>query len=225
MNYEEKIWGGLILILVVFIIAPPLGFILIMGILVVAILYVANKSSKNKSGNNSRKKKGDIKNRYNYSPRTIKRNKQNQSINKGNLFEKYVVDRLDPEYFSIVEWTTDISRKHSRTVESDMNPDLVVRFKPSNEMFAIECKYRSRLNNNKLEWSNDGQRARYLQFSLERKIPVFIVIGLGGHPEHPDNVFCIPLEQAKYSGLYPSLFGKYYHDPSNDFFWNGSELR
>ncbi|RNI15987.1 hypothetical protein EFE42_01235 [Methanohalophilus sp. RSK] len=162
---------------------------------------------------------------YSHPEKNTNRNKQNQSVNKGNLFEKYVVDRLDPEYFSIVEWTTDVSRKHSRTVESDMNPDLVVRFKPSNEMFAIECKYRSHLHNNKLEWSNDGQRARYLQFSLERNMPVFIVIGLGGYPEHPDNIFCIPLEQAKYSGLYPSLFGKYYHDPSKDFFWNGSELR
>jgi len=30
-------------------------------------------------------------------------------------------------------------------VESDSNPDLVMRYKPTNEKFAIECKFRSEI--------------------------------------------------------------------------------
>ncbi|KKH48143.1 hypothetical protein [Methanosarcina sp. 1.H.A.2.2] len=50
---------------------------------------------------------------------------ENESEQKGDDFEKYVVDLFDEKNFSIVQWTTDMARKHTRFVESDCDPDLV----------------------------------------------------------------------------------------------------
>jgi hypothetical protein len=49
---------------------------------------------------------------------------ESENAEKGNKFEKYVVDKFDDKLFSIVEWTMDMCRKHNRFVESDCNPDL-----------------------------------------------------------------------------------------------------
>ena len=37
---------------------------------------------------------------------------ENESEQKGDDFERYVVDLFDEKNFSIVQWTTDMARKH-----------------------------------------------------------------------------------------------------------------
>ncbi|MEA1985751.1 MAG: hypothetical protein U9N13_08910 [Euryarchaeota archaeon] len=148
------------------------------------------------------------------------------SVEKGDDFEKYVVDLFDEHYFSVVEWTSDISRKHDRVVESDTNPDLLMRYshKDRNERFCIECKFRSNLYQNKLHWSKPYQLKRYRNYARESNLPFFVVIGLGGYPSDPERLFCIPIEEAKYPALYPSGFEKFERDPGKNFFWRNREL-
>ena len=78
---------------------------------------------------------------------------ENESEQKGDDFERYVVDLFDEKNFSIVQWTTDMARKHTRFVESDCGPDLVLRHRRTNEIFCVECKFRSKLFKGKLQWS------------------------------------------------------------------------
>ena len=61
---------------------------------------------------------------------------EDESIEKGNNFEKYVIDLFDDRFFSIVDWTRDHNRKHDRIVESDMGSDITVRYEPKNENFV-----------------------------------------------------------------------------------------
>jgi hypothetical protein len=152
---------------------------------------------------------------------------EGESVEKGNDFERYVVNLFDERYFSIVDWTSDISRKHDRLVESDGNPDLTVRYnyKDRNELFCVECKYRSGFYNGKLHWAKPYQMERYQRYARERGLPFFVVIGLGGKPDNPDFLFCIPLEEAKYPALYPSVLEKYERDPYKRFFWNEKYLQ
>jgi hypothetical protein len=151
---------------------------------------------------------------------------EDEASSKGNDFEKYVADLFNKDYFSIVEWTSDIARKRDQFVEADNNPDLVVRYqdKKRNEKFAVECKFRSDLYQGKLQWSKPDQLKRYRQYAEENSIPVFIVIGLGGEPDNPERMFCIPLEEAKYPGLYPSVFEQFERDPNKNFFWKNGYL-
>lgn len=96
--------------------------------------------------------------------------------------------------------------------------------KNRNEKFCIECKYRSSLYEDKLHWSNPSQLERYKKYARDSRLPFFVVIGLGGHPLEPERMFCIPLEEAKYPALYPSVFERFERDPEELFFWKNNEL-
>jgi hypothetical protein len=122
---------------------------------------------------------------------------ESENVEKGNRFERYVVDKFDDKFFSIVEWTTDMCRKHNRYVESDCNPDLVIRDRETNEIFCVECKYRSRLVNGFFNWSYPDQMDRYFSYSHDRNIPFYVVLGLGGSPDSPNELFCIPSKKLK----------------------------
>ena len=142
----------------------------------------------------------------------------------GLRFEDYVEDLFSKKYFSVAEKTHSTETNKERYVESSMNPDFVFRYIPSGEMFAVECKYRSRLNGGMLNWTNPKQLKRYQKFSQERKMPVFIVIGLGGDDDAPDEMFNIPLEEAKYPKLYPSVLNRFSRPPDKSFFWKNGKL-
>lgn len=151
--------------------------------------------------------------------------KEDESVEKGNDFEKYVVNLFDNKYFSIVQWSTDITRKHDRFVEADVGPDLIVRYLPKDEVFCVECKFRSGLFEGKLHWSDPEQLKRYQSFVKEKKLPFFVVIGFGGDSSYPERMFCIPLEEAKYPALFPGLFEKFERNPCKPFFWKNGVLK
>jgi hypothetical protein len=150
---------------------------------------------------------------------------QSQCVEKGDKFEKYVVDRFDDKFFSIVEWTTDMSRKHNRFVESDCDPDLVIRDRKTNKIFCVECKYRSNLINGYYNWSYPEQINRYFSYAHERKIPFYIVLGFGESPDFPSDVFCVPLEEAKDPQIHISKLHKYHHNPREALVWENGALR
>lgn len=151
--------------------------------------------------------------------------KEDESVEKWNDFEKYVVNLFDNRYFSIVHWSTDISRKHDRFVESDTGPDLTIRYISADEIFYVECKFRSGLYEDKLHWSNPEQLKRYQNFERENRYPFFVVIGLGGDYSDPERMFCIPLEEARYPALYPSAFEKFERNSKKKFFWKNGSLK
>jgi hypothetical protein len=142
----------------------------------------------------------------------------------GYRFEKYVMELFDERYYVLVERTHKNSDNKERYVESSLNPDFIWRYKPSGEEFAVECKYRSGLNAGKLQWSNPQQLKRYQDFSKNKNIPVFIVIGFDGIETDPKDMFLIPLEEAKYPALYPSVYNKYSRNPKKNFFWKNGQL-
>jgi hypothetical protein len=49
-------------------------------------------------------------------------------------------------------------------------------------------------------------------------------MGLGGAPNRPEKMYCVPLKEIKYPKLYPSVLTKFYHEAGKDFFWNGHTL-
>jgi len=156
---------------------------------------------------------------------TLMENFSNAPEWKGKRFEKFVIDKFDEKYFSIVEETHSWKTNRERYVESSMNPDYILRYKPLNEEFAVECKYRSQVNpQGMLEWCKRYQLDRYKKFMETRKIPVFIVVGLGGDDDYPDDLFVLPLKDVKYPALYPSIYKAYSKNPQNNFFWKNGKL-
>ena len=93
----------------------------------------------------------------------------------GLRFEEYVNDLFSEKYYSLIEKTPSPGTNKERYVESSMNPVFVYRHNPSQDMFAVECKYRSTLYNGVLEWSTPKQLQRYQDFSYIRNMQVFVV--------------------------------------------------
>jgi hypothetical protein len=153
---------------------------------------------------------------------------------KGKRFEDHVENLFSKQYFKIIEKTHSHKTNADRFVESSKNPDFIFEYIPTREKFAIECKFRTQLNKqNQLEWSYPAQLKRYQEFSYQRKIPVYIVIGLElifGDNDDPDYeetesfMFNVPLEAAKYPALYESVFAKYERDYNKQFFWKNGKL-
>src|SRR5690606_8266883 len=89
----------------------------------------------------------------------------------------------------------------------------------TNEIFCVECKFRSKLYKGKLQWSSPKQLGRYRTFAQDNLVPFFVVIGLGGKARKPKRMFCIPLEEAKYHAIYPEMYKKFERDPKKKFSW------
>ena len=153
----------------------------------------------------------------------------------GKRFEDHVESLFLKQYFKLIEKTHSFDTNKQRYVESSLNPDLIWQYAPTKEKFAVECKYRTTLNNkDQLVWSNPQQLERYQEFEKKNRIPVFVVIGLEltfedesgdeAFDEIEKYMFCIPLKEAKYPALYPSVFEKFERDYDKSFFWKNGFL-
>ncbi|MCW7471709.1 hypothetical protein [Leptospira kanakyensis] len=134
-------------------------------------------------------------------------NKRKQ-IWRGHRFEKYIVDLFDfnNSEFSLIDWTSDIDFvEFNVTVERNLDPDLLIKHKKSNKLFAIECKFRSwiTIDNGKegVEWARQDQIARYLKYGKDNNINVYVALGIGDYPAFPRELYLIPIENAKYPNL------------------------
>lgn len=151
-------------------------------------------------------------------------NNNEENHNKGVIFEQYVINLFAPSFFSLYDCTRDNSKMFNRKVESDQNPDITMRYIRTNELFSIECKFRSNAPDDKVSWARDDQIKNYLSYAIKNKRPVFVVIGLGGSPDNPNRMFCIPIAEAKYPELFISMLRKYERSPSQKFFWKRGNL-
>ncbi len=134
-----------------------------------------------------------------------------KNFKKGESFEEFVKDYVFPDEKFILIRSTQDYRNNERYVEGKLEPDLYFRDRKTNETFFVECKFRSNLYQNKLQWAKDKtQFKRYKEFQEKVKPEkVFVVVGLGGKPYDPERVFKLPLEEIKYPALFESVFKKY----------------
>lgn len=143
---------------------------------------------------------------------------------KGDAFEKYVVLKFDTGYFIIKEWRSDKIVNGMYAVSNHF-PDLEVEFnfrkKNIKETFAVECKYRSDYYKDGVEWAHDYQLDNYKKYAAAIKVPVFIVIGVGGQPENPAELYIIPLEKVKNTVLTKDFLSSYkMEDTRKHLYWD-----
>lgn len=126
----------------------------------------------------------------------------------GDEFEQYVRDHLFPkERYDLVYRTHDYSANKRDFVESSKKPDYRFRSRRRGREFWVEAKYRSQLHQGAVEWCKPYQLERYK--AIDRAVPVFVAIGLGGHPESPGHVYIVPLKDIRYTSLFPSFIKNY----------------
>ena len=111
-------------------------------------------------------------------------------------FEKYVVRKFSRKRFIIKNWAGD-KFVDGRYAETSLEPDLTLELKLGDNRypFAVECKWRSEPKSNFIDFGKDDQLRRYQQFSNDKDIPTFIVLGVGGEPSNPEQVYVIPVDR------------------------------
>ena len=145
---------------------------------------------------------------------------------KGGVFEKLVVDLFPEKVFALIYATTTREDLNGRKVESAKNPDFQFQHRPTGHKFWVECKYRKSLFKKKLHWCEPWQFDRYKKFQEDiRPQKVFVVMGKGGNPNTPDEMYCMPLDEIKYPALYPSVLEPYKRPVDKSFWYNGGRLK
>lgn len=126
------------------------------------------------------------------------RSPEDKYYSMGLEFEKYVVAKIARDNrFKLLEWRSD--KFHLGIFpESNRNPDLEYKYLEGNiaRTFALECKYRSRMFAGSIELMNDGKFNIYEKFHLTQ-MPVYIVLGVGGGPQKPRELYLIPFKDIK----------------------------
>ena len=148
---------------------------------------------------------------------------------KGQDFENYVVHKFSKKYYTLKEWRSD-KYSNGRYAEANTYPDmeLTLHLGKNDYTFAVECKWRSSFRDNgSLTWADEAQIARYRKFAYKQLMPVFVVLGVGGEPSYPAQVYCVPLQALKYTEVRKDYLEKFKHDMSRDFFYEAKteELR
>lgn len=119
-------------------------------------------------------------------------------FNPGLAFEKYVFQLLNPRFFRLDHWAGDkfIAGRYAST---DLDPDIQVTANTVEGRFplAVECKWRTKQEGDYIWFAEDKQLKRYQEFSKETGKPTFIVLGLGGTPDSPEEIFLIPIHAFK----------------------------
>ena len=134
-----------------------------------------------------------------------------ESYVKGEDFERYVSTRLFPAgKYQLLHQTHDYTTNKERYPDESKEPDYKFRSKINNKEFYVEAKYRKYYHENAVQWCNKYQLKRYQ--TIDRDIPVFIVLAVGGEPSSPNELFLIPVRDIKYTKLFRSFLVKY---PSN----------
>lgn len=143
---------------------------------------------------------------------------------KGDAFEKYVVKHFDPKFFNVMEWRGD-KYVDGRYAVSSHFPDLEIEFffkkRDVTERFAVECKWRNDYFKGGVQWAENYNIRNYQEFAREVKIPVFVVIGIGGTPDQPSDIYVLPLKKATTPFLTTTELAPFKRrDPKADFFYD-----
>ena len=163
-----------------------------------------------------------VKNRIEKS-KSIKSNSE-KNYEKGLAFEKYVVNLFSEDEFTFTNCTSDKSHRFERRVESDSDPDLTFRYKRTGQLISAECKFRSFYEDGKVTFAPQWKINHYINYAKKNRIPTYLILGLGGEPDNPDRLFCVPIEKAKYTELYLSLLEKYECEPDTCLEWINNSL-
>lgn len=136
-------------------------------------------------------------------------------------FEKFIVQKFDKKYFVIRNWAGD-KFVEGRYADTTTQPDIQLSLKLRGDSypFAVECKWRSEPKGEFIRFANNGQLDRYKAFAKKENYPVFIVLGIGGKPSSPAELYILPIQELNKPVLHKAGIWKYRKKVDSDFFFD-----
>ena len=124
----------------------------------------------------------------------------------GKTFEDYALRLFPAEGFNIVHKTVGGADLDGRYTEDCIYPDYKFRDRATHREFWVECKYRShRGEKGSIEWTDQLHLQRYKRIRKETGLKVYILIGLGGYPDEPEELLFFDLDKSGYATLFYSI--------------------
>jgi len=150
--------------------------------------------------------------------RTIQTN-----LKKSLKFQKCVGALFPEEQFELLETTQ--REDGSPIPESVRKLDYHFRDKNTGKAFWVECRFRQHLTDrNDLQWTTEKQLASYKELRAEKKEPIYIVVGLGGFPSQPGEMFAFPVSKAVHPHIPEKIFRTRQREPTKLFELTGGNL-
>lgn len=145
---------------------------------------------------------------------------------KGRLFEQYIIDLFSKKRFRVDKWRESKKLTTPEQWDDCSNPDIELTFhRNKTHRFAVECKWRNAFDVGKIKWATESQIEIYKRFQRKLNMPVFVAIGVGGHPSEPQNLFVTPLCNIEEKPIvYQHELIVYNRNPKHRFFYDVNQL-
>lgn len=146
-----------------------------------------------------------------------------EEVLKGREFEDFVLELFDlgeSRAYSLIEWRGDKSNGEIAPV-SNTYPDFVIEYKKDNikKRFAVECKWRASIPRyiSKPLLATE-QIERYQEYAKEANMNVNIVLGIGGEPSMPEELYIVPIDNFQQVASKPSMLKDYRREVISKWF-------
>lgn len=132
-------------------------------------------------------------------------NNGQSNVEKGLAFEEYVISKLDFSRKSL----TLLSRADN-SARATM-PDLDIKLAAGGKeyRFATECVWRKNMPHESLDWCREEKIEVLKGYEKKNNVKVFIVVGIGGNPRNPEQLYIVPFNERPYANIYTSVLQKY----------------
>ena len=137
-----------------------------------------------------------------------------EEVLKGREFEDFVLELFDlneTKTYSLLEWRGDKSMGEISPI-SNTYPDFVLEYKEGRrkKKFAIECKWRASIPKRFTQpLFEPEQITHYQEYAVEKAQKVIIILGVGGEPSMPEELYLIPIDAISQIQSKPSLLKKF----------------
>ena len=146
-----------------------------------------------------------------------------EEVLKGREFEDFVLELFDlgeSRAYSLIEWRSDKSNGDISPV-SNTYPDFVIEYKEgrTKKRFAVECKWRASIPRyiSKPLLAAE-QIERYQEYAKETKMNVNMVLGVGGEPSMPEELYIIPIDNFQQVASKPSMLKNFRREVVSKWF-------
>lgn len=146
----------------------------------------------------------------------------NTCLELGYKFQNYVESLFPSPIYSIVHRTSHY--QDSKTLMDNL-PDLIIRANYNNSTFAVECKFRSYIQDKNFLLKKD-QLELFQEYRDKNNIHVFIVLG-SVNPEDPESLYTIPLIDKffKLPFMTKDFLEHFYRNNNGYFLYNNGYLK
>ena len=132
-------------------------------------------------------------------------NSGQSNVQKGQAFEEYVISKFDFSRKSL----TLLSRADNSSTATKPDLDIKLTAGGKDYRFAVECVWRQDMPQESLDWCKEEKIEVLKSYEKKNNAKVFIVVGIGGAPRNPEQLYIVPLDERPYANIYTSVLSKY----------------